>query len=135
SQDQSARFTTKYWNGWSWVIAANYAIPPRNWSRWSFNAGGAASNYYTAHCESIYTGGDSRVDFSHRLASAICNANPGGDMQGSCCYTPIRDGVPADTDQDGLYDRCEDALATKFAPIVYHSSDESNYPVNVDWFL
>lgn len=26
-------------------------------------------------------------------------------------------------------------LAEKFAPIVYHSSDESNYPTNVDWFL
>jgi len=27
------------------------------------------------------------------------------------------------------------ALAEKYAPIVYHSSDESNFPTNVDWFL
>jgi hypothetical protein len=40
-----------------------------------------------------------------------------------------------DEDCDGIIDSCEQALAEKYAPIVYHSSDESNLPVNVDWFL
>jgi hypothetical protein len=41
----------------------------------------------------------------------------------------------ADSDGDGLSDACETWLAERFAPIVYHSSDESNYPTNVDDFL
>jgi hypothetical protein len=40
-----------------------------------------------------------------------------------------------DDDGDGIVDGCERYLAERFAPIVYHSSDESNYPANVDWFL
>jgi hypothetical protein len=41
----------------------------------------------------------------------------------------------ADSDGDGLSDVCEQLLAERFAPIVYHSSDESNFPTNVDDFL
>src|SRR5215216_758318 len=40
-----------------------------------------------------------------------------------------------DVDADGITDTCEQSLAEKFAPIIYHSSDESNFPTNVDWFL
>jgi hypothetical protein len=40
-----------------------------------------------------------------------------------------------DEDGDGISDSCEQALAEKYAPVVYHSSDESNLPANVDWFL
>jgi len=40
-----------------------------------------------------------------------------------------------DSDGDGISDACEQYLAERYAPIVYHSSDESNYPTNVDWFL
>jgi hypothetical protein len=40
-----------------------------------------------------------------------------------------------DADGDGIIDGCEQTLADKYAPIVYHSSDESNLPTNVDWFL
>jgi hypothetical protein len=40
-----------------------------------------------------------------------------------------------DSDEDGLSDACEQTLAERFAPIVYHSSDESNFPTNVDAFL
>lgn len=40
-----------------------------------------------------------------------------------------------DGDGDGLADACEDELADRFAPIVYHSSAEPNYPTNVDAFL
>jgi hypothetical protein len=64
-----------------------------------------------------------------------CVGNPSSDLRPSCCYVPGRDPVPADEDRDGVFDRCEEALAQKFAPIVYHSSDESNWPANVDWFL
>ncbi|WP_437564312.1 hypothetical protein [Sorangium sp. So ce542] len=41
----------------------------------------------------------------------------------------------ADSDDDGLFDEEEQALAERYAPIVYHSSDESNFPTNVDWLL
>lgn len=50
------------------------------------------------------------------------------------CLMPS--GTPAsDDDGDGISDACVQALAEKFAPIIYHSSDESNYPTNVDIFL
>jgi hypothetical protein len=44
-------------------------------------------------------------------------------------------GPKSDLDQDGIVDRCEQTLAEKFAPIIYHSSRERNYPTNVDLFL
>jgi hypothetical protein len=47
----------------------------------------------------------------------------------ACCQTGL------DSDGDGLADACEQVLAERFAPIVYHSSDESNFPTNVDTFL
>jgi len=40
-----------------------------------------------------------------------------------------------DEDGDGIDDNLEQHLANKFAPVVIIESDESNYPVNVDWFL
>jgi hypothetical protein len=40
-----------------------------------------------------------------------------------------------DLDKDGISDNCEDKLAGIYAPIIYHSSDESNFPTNVDKFL
>jgi hypothetical protein len=43
--------------------------------------------------------------------------------------------VSRDADGDGLPDDYEDTLAQRFAPIVIHSSDESNLPTNVDAFL
>jgi hypothetical protein len=51
-------------------------------------------------------------------------------LREECC----RAGLP-DEDADGLADACEQALAERFAPIVYHSSDESNFPGSVDRFL
>lgn len=45
-------------------------------------------------------------------------------------------GVPgADEDGDGLADEVEDALAERFAPVVYHAPGETSYPVSVDWWL
>lgn len=40
-----------------------------------------------------------------------------------------------DKDGDGLDDQTEQELANRFAPIVLLEFDESNYPVNVEWFL
>jgi hypothetical protein len=40
-----------------------------------------------------------------------------------------------DADGDGLSDACEQMLAERFAPIVYHSSDETNFPTSVDRLL
>jgi hypothetical protein len=50
-----------------------------------------------------------------------CAALDGGDL--------------ADRDGDGIPDACEQALAERFAPIVYFPVDEPNLPANVDWFL
>jgi hypothetical protein len=44
-------------------------------------------------------------------------------------------GTSPDADHDGLPDDYENALAQRFAPIVIHSTDESNLPTNVDAFL
>ncbi len=63
SQNQSATYTTKYWNGSAWITNAVNTVAPRSWQRWTFET----INWYTARCESINTGGDSRVDFSHRF--------------------------------------------------------------------
>lgn len=55
------------------------------------------------------------------------------------CSRPVNTAQPAaaneDKDKDGISDACEQSLAEKYAPVVYHSSDESNFPTNVDWFL
>jgi len=43
--------------------------------------------------------------------------------------------VLQDEDKDNLDDRVEQQLAERYAPIIYHSSAETNFPTNVDWFL
>jgi hypothetical protein len=43
--------------------------------------------------------------------------------------------LPADADHDGINEDLEQKLAERFAPLIYIEPDESNYPVNVDWFL
>src|SRR5262249_57938332 len=43
--------------------------------------------------------------------------------------------APADDDRDGINEALEQLLAERFAPLIYIEPDESNYPVNVDWFL
>jgi probable HAF family extracellular repeat protein len=40
-----------------------------------------------------------------------------------------------DNDGDGIDDNLEQRLANKFAPVIFIEPDESNYPVNVEWFL
>ena len=42
---------------------------------------------------------------------------------------------PSDDDHDGLGDGGEALLAERFAPVVVHSTDESNFPTDVDDFL
>jgi hypothetical protein len=44
-------------------------------------------------------------------------------------------GSGPDSDGDGVTDGCEQSLAERFAPVVYHSSLETRPPANVDWFL
>jgi hypothetical protein len=39
-----------------------------------------------------------------------------------------------DDDNDNIDDSLEQRLAEKYAPVIYHSSDETNFPTNVDWF-
>jgi len=51
------------------------------------------------------------------------------------CSVLTSNGSAQDADADSIPDECESALAEKFAPIIYHSNFETNYPANVDWFL
>jgi hypothetical protein len=65
-----------------------------------------------------------------RAELAYCRgAHQERDVQLACC----RDGE--DDDRDGIPDLCEELLAERFAPIVYHSTDETNFPISVDNFL
>jgi hypothetical protein len=48
---------------------------------------------------------------------------------------PTTAGRKLDLDNDGIVDRCEQTLAEKFAPIVFHDAGEEKLPTNVDWFL
>jgi len=48
---------------------------------------------------------------------------------------PADASVVVDRDHDGIDDNFEQNLADRFAPVIYIEPDESNYPVNVEWFL
>jgi hypothetical protein len=41
----------------------------------------------------------------------------------------------SDLDRDGIDDNLEQELANKYAPVILIEPNESNYPVNVEWFL
>lgn len=43
--------------------------------------------------------------------------------------------ICTDCDKDGILDSLEQTLAEKFAPIIFHDSNEPNFPTNVDEFL
>src|SRR5262245_47276283 len=43
--------------------------------------------------------------------------------------------TPVDADRDGINEALEQTLAERYAPVIYIEPDESNYPVNVEWFL
>lgn len=51
------------------------------------------------------------------------------------CAGVASDPITHDIDADSIPDGCEKVLAETFAPIIYHSKLEPNYPANVDWFL
>ena len=40
-----------------------------------------------------------------------------------------------DSDGDGLSDACESEIAEQFAPVFYHSSEETSFPISVDSLL
>jgi hypothetical protein len=63
SFDQSASHTLERWDGSSWVLLASTTLSPRYWQKWIAET----SDWYTSRCESIDTGGDSRVHFAHRV--------------------------------------------------------------------
>ena len=67
------------------------------------------------------------------LATAMDVIPDRGDL-GTVCSDELA-AHAVDADGDGLADACEQVLAERFAPIVYHSSDETNFPTNVDRFL
>jgi len=57
-----------------------------------------------------------------------------GDLAARCC-APHDPAAAADDDGDTMPDGCEQAIAERFAPVIYHSSDETNFPTNVDRVL
>lgn len=66
---------------------------------------------------------------------AACDARATNLFYAADCLQVSSLDPATDLDEDGISDSCEQDLAEKFAPIIFHSSDESNYPTNVDWFL
>jgi len=69
------------------------------------------------------------------LLAALATFAPGG-----LTFAPRAAAGPppsafTDADHDGIDDDLEQELANRFAPVILIESDESNYPVNVEWFL
>ena len=83
SQDQSARYTTKYWNGSAWINSSVSTVAPRTWSKWIFEQ----SRHYSARCESIASGGDSRVAFGHRFRWATPSVGGLSDFPSDRTYS------------------------------------------------
>jgi hypothetical protein len=67
---------------------------------------------------------------SAHVTAGRCFDAPPADLEAACCSTDA-----LDADEDGVADACENAAAERFAPILFHSADESNFPTNVDWML
>jgi hypothetical protein len=65
---------------------------------------------------------------------AVTLTSTPGAHAASPCSVPTA-GVVVDNDCDGIDDHLEQQLANRFAPVILIESDESNYPVNVEWFL
>jgi hypothetical protein len=68
------------------------------------------------------------------VSAHVSDAEPLSPLASALSASAICPDGP-DSDGDGLSDACEESLAERFAPIVYHSSDESNFPTNVEAFL
>jgi hypothetical protein len=78
------------------------------------------------------------------LLAATCSLAGGLGCQEATGGAPARPPQPArapdpgrfdDVDRDGLDDAFEDALAERFAPIVFHGDQETTYPINVEKWL
>ncbi|HKV37629.1 MAG TPA: hypothetical protein VJX67_00340 [Blastocatellia bacterium] len=74
-----------------------------------------------------------RLDFTMSETDALSLSQPFQDNAIEANDSAV--GVVMDQDQDGIDDVCEDWLAERFAPIVYHGQYETNYPVTVDWWI
>jgi hypothetical protein len=81
--------------------------------------------------------GNAFVEVTIERSTVTASASPSPSPMPSPlnCLASTSEAFGTDDDLDGIVDACEQLLAEKFAPIVYHSSDESNYPTNVDRFL
>lgn len=78
----------------------------------------------------VYAGSQER-----KVVPASASPSPSPMPSPLNCLASTAGASDADDDRDGIVDACEQLLAEKFAPIFYHSSDESNFPTNVDLFL
>lgn len=70
---------------------------------------------------------------SRPLALGAPHVSERGDLA-SVCPDALPAGTP-DEDRDDLDDECEQVLAERFAPVVYHSTDETNFPTRVERIL
>jgi hypothetical protein len=72
-----------------------------------------------------------------RLAAGfvVALAFAGIGIGGLAPVAPAQADVQVDNDHDGIDDNFEQKLAERFAPVLFIEHDESNYPVNVEWFL
>jgi FIMAH domain-containing protein len=68
-------------------------------------------------------------------AASIGSRHASADGQPAGATPAAAPVLPVDADHDGINDDLEQRLAERYAPVIYIEPDESNYPVNVDWFL
>lgn len=73
------------------------------------------------------------VDFAmQRTSEPACGRSA---VRNSIDAVDTTAGEVIDEDGDGIDDVVEDWMAWRFAPIVFHGQNETNYPVTVDWLL
>jgi hypothetical protein len=70
-----------------------------------------------------------------KLVNLAVSSAPSGRSAGPIDAVEVRGSGLVDADGDAVDDYIEDWLSERFAPVVYHGEQETNFPVNVDWWL
>lgn len=119
----------------SLVIPASVIDPSQLYLRLGYEDDNYQDNGYWGHDDGI---ANQCQNMSNAFIEVVVNLSSLPTLTPSPTLLTCLPGVGTSTldgDNDGIADSCEQWLAEKFAPILYHSSDESNYPTNVDLFL
>ncbi|HYH95399.1 hypothetical protein [Hyalangium sp.] len=130
SQSQSATYTTKFWNGSAWVTHAVNTVSPRYWQRWSFET----VNWYTASCASINTGGDSRVDFSHRFRWGTPGISTLGDHPSDRTYSGGHSNDTQGVTHDSSYWFLTNTNNIWRVPVGTNLNDNPSFIVGNPWY-